>query len=293
LSVFDLQIVLFSAMLHAGWSLFIKRSKSPLAFNVLQALPTVPIALALLPWAPLQAIPPRFWGVLAIACIAHALYFYWLSRAFEETDLSVAYPIARSTPAFLPLFAAPLLGESISLLGALGIAIVVGGMWLVQTGGSLRWEAFFERGTSFAYLTLAMTIVYGLSDKAAMSLLRDTAWDSPMPRAVFYYFAVCAGCTLPFTLLALRRTSLATLSSIARSDFRWIATAVVVGMVGYGLILEALTRAPASYVVAVRQASVIFVLVLSVVFLKERPAWLQIAGACATVLGVAILGIAG
>jgi drug/metabolite transporter (DMT)-like permease len=46
-------------------------------------------------------------------------------------------------------------------------------------------------------------------------------------------------------------------------------------------------------VVAVRQASVLFVLGLSIAFLGERPGRLRIVGALATVAGVALVAISG
>ena len=42
-----------------------------------------------------------------------------MSRAYQHGDLTLVYPITRSTPAFLPLIAVPLIGESISVGGAI------------------------------------------------------------------------------------------------------------------------------------------------------------------------------
>ena len=47
--------------------------------------------------------------------------------------------------------------------------------------------------------------------------------------------------------------------------------------------------APASYVVAVRQTSVLFAVVLGVAVLRERPGRPRVVGAAATVLGVALI----
>jgi drug/metabolite transporter (DMT)-like permease len=66
-----------------------------------------------------------------------------------------------------------------------------------------------------------------------------------------------------------------------------------VSLVGYGLILEAFGRAPATYVVAVRQSSVLFAAWMGVAFLGERPDRSRLAGAAATVAGVALIGFGG
>ena len=59
----------------------------------------------------------------------------------------------------------------------------------------------------------------------------------------------------------------------------------------YALILEALRTAPVSYVVAVRQTSVIFAVILAVGWLGERPSRIRVLGGLATVVGVALIAL--
>jgi drug/metabolite transporter (DMT)-like permease len=83
------------------------------------------------------------------------------------------------------------------------------------------------------------------------------------------------------------------LTRALRLEWKRATVAAVISLVGYSLILEAFESAPASYVVAVRQASVLFVLGLSIVFLGERPGPMRILGAVATVIGVALVALLG
>ena len=62
-------------------------------------------------------------------------------------------------------------------------------------------------------------------------------------------------------------------------------------LMSYGLILQAYQTAPASYVVAVRQVSVLFALLFAFVWLRERPDRRRIIGATATVAGVALISL--
>ena len=94
----------------------------------------------------------------------HALYFYWMSRAFEHGDLSLVYPIARSTPAFLPLVAAPLLGERFIRVACWASRWSSPGSGSVR-GPAQRWQSFATPATRFAFLTLAATVAYSLFDK--------------------------------------------------------------------------------------------------------------------------------
>ena len=285
-------LVLASALLHAWWSVSIKGSRDPLVFNALQtALPLAGL-LAALPAVDLAEIPPRAWTYLAATTLCHTGYFWWLSRAFEHGDLTLVYPIARSTPAFLPLVAVPLLGERLSAAGVAGIATVVAGMWLVQLGPGLRRGTLGEPATRYALLTLATTVGYSLFDKAAMAELAAVPWSGALPRAVFWNLALWSSAGCVFSALVALRRGLPTLLGAARADLATPSRAAAVSLVGYALILQAFTLAPSSYVVAVRQTSVLFALVLGVLRLRERPGRLRIAGAVATVAGVALIAVA-
>jgi uncharacterized membrane protein len=292
LTRFDLSIVLLSALLHALWSAGIKGSRNPLVFNVLQVVPGMLMGLALLPWMELREVPAVVWWLLAATGVAHAVYFHWMTRAFEETDLSIAYPIARSTPAFLPFIAVPLVGDTISAAGAVGIGIVVAGMWLVHTGGDLRWRALVAPGTQFAYLTLLATVAYSLLDKTAMAELSGAPWSAAVPRSVTYYFLLMWVSSPLFLLLAWRRLAPGALRAGLRRDAGPATLAALVSFAGYGLILLALERAPVSYVVTVRQTSVLFAVLIGALWLKERPGRPRLIGACATVAGVALIALA-
>lgn len=303
----ELAVVLLSALLHALWSLAIKGSTSPLGFNVLQLLPTL-IAACALPWlAPLGDLPPSIWALTAGTGLAHGLYLYWLSRALAAGELSVVYPIARSAPAFVPLVAVPLLGEPVRAGGALGIAVVVAGMWAVQidagalAGGAAAgapdhpggWRRLLVApGAGWAWLTLVASIGYSLVDKLAMARLATLPWRGAVPPAVVWYVMLCTAGTVVFAPLALRQLPLRAVADQARREGRAALLASLVGFVGYGLILHALRTAPVSYVVAARQASVLFAVALGALRLRERPTRLRLAGALATVVGVALVAAA-
>ena len=300
MSPFEVGIVLLSAFIHAIWSVFIKGSRAPLAFNLVQALP---LGLVFLPLvhacrAELPGLGPEIWLLVSGTGLVHALYLYWLSLAYERADLTLVYPIARSTPAFLPLVAGPLLGESISLLGGVGIATVVAGMWAVQLGGSAPRRVGGARsllapGMAYAWLTLATTVIYSLIDKRLMSTLAELPWSSPVPRSLFGFFALWFGCAVFFVPLALARLEPGALTAVMAREWRKALVAGIISIAGYGLILEALQTAEASYVVAVRQASVLFVLVLSIRLLRERPGRLRVLGGLATVAGVVLIAVGG
>ena len=179
MSGYELGLVLLSALLHASWNAAAKRSESPTAFLLTMEAVSLAIYLPVLIFGfRMSELPPGLWVWIAASAVVHAFYAYWLSRGYTHGDLSLVYPIARTTPAFVPLFAVPLMGESVSLTAALGIGLVVAGMWAIQLDGKLRLRSLRSLAAVFAYLTLLTTVAYSLIDKQAMQLLDAADWTA-------------------------------------------------------------------------------------------------------------------
>jgi drug/metabolite transporter (DMT)-like permease len=287
----ELGLVLLSAVLHAAWNVAAKRNAQPAAFLLLLIGLTGLVTLALLPLVPAVVWSSSIVLWLAFSSALHGLSFIALARAYERADLSIVYPISRSTPALVPLLAVPWLGERLSLAGVFGIALTLIGMWLVQTGGALRRAALFDRSSVWAYVLLLITTGFSITDKRLMGLLSAMPWDSPLPRAVVGYLLPTVGAALIVTPYALKFIGPRTLASVMKARGGWIVGAAVATFVSYALTLEALRTAQVSYVVAVRQCSVLFAVCLAVWALREKPTLGRWLGALGTVAGVALIAL--
>ena len=287
----DLGLVLLSALLHAGWNAAAKKNDRPTAFLALIVGFTLLGTLLLLPLFPQVALGGELTQLLLASCCLHGLSFMVLSRAYEAGDLSVVYPISRSTPAVVPLLAVPLLGEHVSTLGAVGIALTLVGMWLVQTGGALRTHALRQPAALWAYLMLLITAGFSLVDKRAMMLVSELPWSGPLPRALVYYLVQTSGAALLFLPFVLSRLGRAPLAEFARRRSGLGVLAALATLASYVLVLEALRTSQVSYVVAVRQCSVLFAVALAVLALSERPSRVRWAGTLGTVVGVVLIAL--
>ncbi len=78
-----------------------------------------------------------------------------------------------------------------------------------------------------------------------------------------------------------------------RRERRALLGTVVANFGSYALILEALRTTSVSYVVAVRQFSVVFAVVLAIAWLRERPGRPRLIGTAAIVGGVALIALRG
>jgi drug/metabolite transporter (DMT)-like permease len=291
-SVAALALVLLSAFLHASWNAAAKGSRNPAAFLFVADLAGCLLFLPLLALVDFSLLTREIWLLVLATGVVHGFYSWALTRAYEVADLSLVYPISRSTPAFVPLLAVPLLGEHVAPLGALGIAAVLAGVWLVQTDGRLSGAGWRQPGLAWAYLTLATTVIYSLVDKQAMVLLDAAAWVGPVPRSVAFYWLLAASHLPFFWALAHRRLVVSELRAVLSTQLLLVIGAVVASLASYSLILEALRTAPVSYVVAARQSSVVFAVLLGLVWLRERPSRPRVVGALLTVAGVALLALA-
>ncbi len=287
----EFALVAASALLHAIWSVAIKGARNPQAFGTAQQLAEVPFALAALLLFRASDLTPAVWILLVATGLAHGLYGTWMTLAYSRAELTRVYPIIRSTPALLPLLAIPL-GEHVTPLGALGIATVVAGVWLV-VGGELSPRKLFAPELVYAWLTLGTTVAYSLTDKFAMAQLHASPWAGPLPRPFAWYALLTLAAVCVRLPLALRAVGAQALVESMRCDRGRVLLSVVAGFVGYGLILHVLQTAPASYVVAVRQLSVMFAAGIAMRFLGEAPSAMRIAGAALTVAGVATIAVAG
>jgi drug/metabolite transporter (DMT)-like permease len=289
-SAFALSIVLASALLHATWNTATKRSDEPLAFLLWIGLASSALFVLLFPFFDYRELPAEIWPWVAGTGLVHGLYRYWLGMAYQRGDLTVVYSIARSTPVFLPILALPVLGETISVPGALGIGLVVAGIWLIQGGGAIRLRRLVAPGIVYAYLTLATTVGYSLLDKRVMEILSAAPWSGPLPRSVVFYFILTVASSVVFLPLVAARLGVRELARSARGA-GWIGAGLVAQLASYGLILEAMRTAKVSYVVAVRQTSVLFALAIAVLWLGERPGPWRALGVAGTVAGVALISL--
>jgi len=290
LPLFELSLVLLSGLLHASWNAATKGSESPVAFLLAMEVASLVfyVPILLFGFDPLE-VPVRVWGLVGASSLVHAFYALWLTRTYATTELSIAYPIVRSTPAVVPLVAVPFLGESVSVLGATGIALVVVSMWAVTTGGRIDASVLRSRGAGFAYLTLATTVAYSLIDKEAMWQLGEAPWTGAMPRSLVFMTLMYVFYLPLFAVLARRGVHVGEVAAVLRNRSAAACGAALIATLSYTLVLHAMQTAPISYITAVRQSSVLFALVIAVTTLGESPGRVRVLGAIANVVGVALI----
>jgi drug/metabolite transporter (DMT)-like permease len=272
--------VLAAAVLHGAWNVMVKLKLDRfLSLFLIQCLMGVMGCAMLLVFAfPAAASLPY-----AIASgILHTGYNLFLARSYRTGDLSQVYPIARGAAPLLTLIVTwATATEQIGMAGVVGVAVLVAGIWIVSLVGrrGLRLDGltlFFALGTSV--FIAAYTVVDGLGGRASGS-------PSGYAGLVFaidavFLFIVGIGMRGPRILVDVAP--------------HWKS-----GMVGaafsvsaYWIVIWAMTHAPISAVAALRETSILFVILMSARVLKETVTIARIGGAALIVAGAIILRIA-
>lgn len=290
-------LVLVSATCHVGWNYLTKSSANPKAYTLWKGMVFIGIAVCALPMLPVASIPAAIWGYMIASGILHALYLFALTTSYETGEISFVYPIARSAPAFVPFGAFLVFGETLSLRGIAGVAVVVISTFLVHLRGDapsylrrLR-ASLGQRDSAWALVTLATVVTYSLVDKSAMVTFRDAEEVPHALRGLLYFLVEGSICHVLFSLYAATRRDL-NLRAVLRREWWQVLLGGVGMLLSYSLILHVMQSEPVSYIVALRQASVLFAVLLGWLLLKESYGRLRLLASAGMVAGLVLVATA-
>lgn len=249
-------------------------------------------------WAPLgwwlgREELPRWgateWIFVAVSGVLHVVYYVTLLRGYRRADLTVVYPVARgSGPLLSSLAAIVLLGEQISALGALGIAGVVGGVFLIAGGPGLiraahdpAARARIHKGLYYGALTGVFIASYTLVDGYAVKVLLMS------PILVDYMGNFFRVALLAPVVLRDRATAW----RLWTTQWQAALAVAVISPVAYVLVLYAMREAPLSHVAPAREVSMLFAALIGGHLLGEGDRIARLCGAICIAAGVTALGL--
>jgi len=291
MSTIAIGLVLLSALLHALRSLFTKESGDKQIFLWLYSI------FALLFFSPLFFYflyrvginDPTAYAWCAGSGFIHFLYWLFLTSAYKEGDLSHVYPIMRSSPALVLVIAVLFLGEQVSAQGVAGILLVAVGVYIInmkQISGEellapVRAIAH-DRSTQFAFLTLISVAFYSIADKMAVTYIHPILFAF-----LHLFFGMCY-----YTPFIGFTKNAAQIKKEWNSGTARIIMSGIFGIVGYSLILVAFTVGRVSYIVGLRQTSIVFAVLMGSHFLKEKHPGIRLTGALIIFAGGVLISLA-
>lgn len=281
-----LALVLLSALLHASWNLAFKRSGGGRAFMLAYSVAAVVLyaPVAFVAWRMLppgaRALTPQQWLFALGSGVIHFGYFVLLDKAYRVGDLSVVYPVARSTGPLLTVGGAMLLfAERPTAVALAGAALIAAGAFFIAGGRSA--DAHKPRGVSvmFALATGLFIAVYTMWDRYAVRNLG-------LPVVLLDWLSGTFRLALMLPLFWRWRSDART---AARTQWRAIGFIAAVSPLSYMLVLYAMTLAPLAYVAPARESSVIFGALFGTLLLREGQVARRVGCAAVMCAGLALL----
>ena len=265
MSLFNIGLVLLSSLLHSVWNILTQTSKNSQYFSGLKGIWIIVMALAA--YAGFGIAPLNneiiFWGVLS--GIIHGVYILCLSRAYSTANLSYVYPIARSAPVFVPVFAWFLLDERLNISTFLAIGIILTAIYILHFEGNLikgfknLIAAVHHQDLRWAFITLAMVVSYSLVDKKGMDSFLSHLPDQPFVNGItFFFIEATLGFFLCNVYLFVKHPAKDILLTW-KSEWKKAILAGTATLGSYGLICVVLQFEALSAIVTLRQVSVLMV----------------------------------
>jgi drug/metabolite transporter (DMT)-like permease len=283
-------LVLVSTASHAYWNYVLKRAGGGTVFIALSKVVEVAVfaplfVIALHEQPPLVDSAPLFVVVGAALVLAN---YAALGRAYALTDLSLAYPLARGGALlFLPLIGYVALGERLSAAGVVAMTLVVAGMVVMQLP-RVSWSELRELGPRLR----GGGPMFALG--AALATAAYTVWDKQAVQAMpafIYFYAYTVVVTIAYVTYLLLRYARADIAREWRTNWKAIVQVGVLNTGTYMLVLIALRSGTSSYVVAVRQLSIVWGVLLGWALLGEQLTPPRRIGIAVLVVGCAVLAL--
>lgn len=262
-------LVVLSAAMHAGRNYLTKKANDKQAFvwwyEVVGLLLFTPLFLIYFPEASMASL--SVWSFILASGLLHFIYWVLLTKALETGDLSLVYPIMRSSPALVLLFSIFVLNEALSVQGVIGILLVALGSYTINMQ-RLNFNEMVrplralsnDRAIQFAFLTLLSVTFYSIVDKVAVGHIHPVVFAYLYPWFSMLFFSGYLG----------RRKK----KGEIKNEWQMNRTAILIcgflSIFGYFLILVAFTIDRVSYIVGLRQVSIVFAVLLGGYGLKEK-----------------------
>jgi drug/metabolite transporter (DMT)-like permease len=264
-------LALGAAVLHAAWNLSVhQRGDRFVALWGQFAVAGLGCVTAL---AVLGGLPVRAALFALTSATVHVPYCWFLARAYDRSEFSLVYPIARGGGAALAAVGGiVLLGDHVRPLGVVAIAVIVVG--LLMLGGRSRFTDVENA------LAVALTIgAYSVIDAHA----------SRATSAERYGLALFSCTMLTITTFGLLTGKRVAMRDGMRANWRRYALAGAATTLTYGMVLVAYRSAPVGYVNALRESSVLIVAVIGWRVLHERAGRRRVLAAATVVGGLVTL----
>ena len=283
-----LVLVLASAALHPLREFYIKGDSTPegvsLAVNIwFGVLAGAHVFVAGLdPWMAFQA-----WPMMLISGLGLLVFYSCIVATMRSGDLSIYYPITRSSPLFVVVFSFFVLGQSYSplMLGGIGMVLVGAFLLQYQPGTRLLSE---PKILILAFLAMCTHGVITLADAAAMQKVEPAVYMFVM------YLFVVPGMAFVLSINRPANRNLFTHLFVGwvKTPFRFAVVGITAYASYYLILITFQLGANVAAISAVRQVSIPLSVLLGCLIYKEARMTARLAWSGLLALGVIVIVLA-
>ncbi len=284
-------LTLLSAFFHAGWNLLARQFhggnlflRVPLLISIAGLLPVLASEI----WG--APFPAGTWVNFSIGGVCLAIYYTGLTQGYECGDFSVVYPLARALPVLAIALTDISMGSVPSQPGWLGIILVAIGCMLspLDSWRRIRLASYLNRATGWILITAAGMVGYTLADNQALD-----RFPPGIGLVLRYHVLEVSVSLVAFWLILLFLRQPIKVDSGWR-NWIWPAIMALLLFSAYTLVLIAYQYShETSYVVALRQFSLVIGVPIGAYYFRESAPILRILAALTITAGIALIVLAG
>ncbi len=290
-------VVIASAFLHAGWNIIGKRFQASGPPFFLAACSTASLILSPLVMWYLHTIgwstlPWTFWLLLLLSCFCQVIYIVGLIYAYRYVDIGIAYPLARGFPVLLVGFGTVALGHALLFQQWLGFSILTLGCVLIplKSFRQFRLSEYKSIGIVWAFLAALGTAGYSILDKEALMVVTSSVDENmnTILSSMFYLGIQFFGISMLMVFWFFTTNKTDQFIQAWRVRHSAAIAGTMMGLT-YGMVLFAMSFTEnVSLVVALRQVSIVFGMLMGILFLRERWYYTRGLGVMSIVAGLII-----
>jgi len=258
---FALILILMSALIHASWNIVLKSAKDKFAVTVWLGIVGFVMVLPGLFWVGLPKPDVLPWVFSSL--LIHMVYQFSLQKSYDLAPFSVIYPISRGTgPLIVALLSFWFIGDPMTTVGLLGAGLISLGI-ISMTRPEPNELQHPDKLLKHVMMAISLGLLIGTYTLIDAKGVRSGAM--PFEFITWSYISYGIAYTT-FAIIVRRADLLADLRASAKIGI----TVGLLGNTGYGLALLAFNYGVVGEIAALRELSIIFAVIIGIVFLSEK-----------------------
>jgi len=246
----------------------------------------LPFLLPILLFIEIPALDRTFWLAIAICVLLDLGTTFLYMRAIQIAPLSLTVPYLGLTPIFLLIIPKLVLGETLSLLGIIGVILISIGTYTLQIDRAKHgffepWLAIFKnRGSLYMFIVAVAYAVTSTFGKVAIQ------HSSPLFMTIVYFSLLGLG-FVPIVLIT-TRGKLRVLVQYPVAYFGIGAAMAAMAVTHF----TAISMIQIAYMISIKRLSLLFAILYGWILFKEENIRGRVAGGLIIIAGATLIAFA-